>query len=116
MLPPSIILCGRLLLVLGEELRALGVLLGGGIVGAVAALNPFAGEGRTVALHALGATDGVEVVEGEDVVEQRHQVGTSGHHHGLVEIHRTAHLLTENPHLTPHVIVERPAHELLNLL
>ena len=70
MLPPLFILRGGLLLVLGEELRTLGVLLGGRIVGAVATLNPFAGKGRTVALHTLGATDGVEVDEGEGADEE----------------------------------------------
>ena len=45
MLPPSFTLRYGLLLVLGEELRTLGVLLGGRIVGAVAALNPFAEQG-----------------------------------------------------------------------
>ena len=61
---------GGQLLVFGEEQRTLGVLLGGGIVGAVAALNPFAGEGRTVALHNLGTMDDVEVDEGEGVDEE----------------------------------------------
>ena len=65
MLPPSFTLRGGLLLVLGEELRTLGVLLGGRIVDAVAALHPFTGEGGAVTLHTLGATHGVEVIEGE---------------------------------------------------
>ena len=51
--------------VLIEELRALGVLLGSGIEGAIAALNPLAELGDTIACHTLRTTHDIEVVEGE---------------------------------------------------
>ena len=57
--------CG--FLVLGQELRALGVLLGGGVEGAIASLNPFAELVRAVRFHILGTTDGIEILEGEAV-------------------------------------------------
>ncbi len=52
---------------LGQELRALGVLLGGGVEGAIASLNPFAELVRAVRFHILGTMDGIEILEGEAV-------------------------------------------------
>ena len=63
--PASFLRC--LLLMLCQELRALGVLLGGGVEGAIASLNPFAELVRAVRFHILGTTDGIEILEGEAV-------------------------------------------------
>ena len=62
-----------LLLVLGKELRALGVLLGGGVEGTITSLNPLAEESGAVTLHSLGTTDGIEVIEGEGVLQDDKQ-------------------------------------------
>ena len=53
----------------GQELRTLGVLLGGGGEGAVASLNPFTELVRAVRFHILGTTDGIEILEGEAVLK-----------------------------------------------
>lgn len=57
-----------------KELRTLGVILRNEVVGAVATLNPFAKLACAVAIHTLSTTNNIEVVEGEGIRQQLHQV------------------------------------------
>ena len=63
-----------------KELRALGVLLGGRIEGAIATREPLTQLGWAVVLHALRTTHGVEVVECEGILQELHEVTAPRQH------------------------------------